>query len=159
MRAFPSEISIKSSTEMDVICSVIEQCDDSFDEPISQRKIYNSLVNKFISSAYFLYACNQEILGYISFYANDLVSKTAFISLIAVKPEYQNRHIGSQLLNECFSIAELKGMKQIQLEVLKRNISAIHFYERNGFSFLCEKSEESYIYQKNLESREKGYEQ
>lgn len=133
-----------------MICSIIEICDKAFEEPISQRDIYNKLIDKFVSSAYFLYAHNQEVLGYISFYANDFINRTAFISLIAVKPEFQNKHIGSRLLEECFKIAKSKGMETIQLEVLKTNSLAIRFYKRHSFSFLYEKGEESYIYQKNL---------
>ena len=136
--------------QKEMICSIIEICDKAFEEPISQRDIYNKLIDKFVSSAYFLYAHNQEVLGYISFYANDFINRTAFISLIAVKPEFQNKHIGSRLLEECFKIAKSKGMETIQLEVLKTNSLAIRFYKRHSFSFLYEKGEESYIYQKNL---------
>ena len=67
-----------------------------------------------------------------------------------MKPEFQNKHIGSRLLEECFKIAKSKGMETIQLEVLKTNSLAIRFYKRHSFSFLYEKGEESYIYQKNL---------
>lgn len=97
-----------------------------------------------------MYAYNgKQVLGYCAFYANDSDTQNAYISLIAVRPESQNLHVGSQLLKVCEEIAECRGMCCCLLEVKKNNFSAIRFYQANGFVFLNER-ENSLLMKKQL---------
>lgn len=115
------------------IDKVIRICDDAFHSPVVKRDNYRELLDKFSSSASFICAYNREVLGYAVFYANDYKSKTAYVSLIAVRPEFQRLRIGSAILNTCQDIAMIHGMHTLLLEVDIDNEKGISFYRRHGF--------------------------
>lgn len=52
-----------------------------------------------------------------------------------IKKERRNQGIGSVVLGKCIDTAR-KNKKALQLTVFKKNIGAIRFYERYGFSIL-----------------------
>ena len=52
-----------------------------------------------------------------------------------VKKDRRNQGIGSIVLGRCIDTAR-KNKKPIQLTVFKKNIGAVRFYERYGFSIL-----------------------
>lgn len=55
---------------------------------------------------------------------------------IGVKKEYQDRHIGSLLLEKAVDWAKKKGMDRIELKVYTFNEHADLFYEKKGFKDL-----------------------
>ena len=112
---------------------IIELCDTAFLEKIRSRADYSTLVSKINAAAEFFVAYNENVLGYAAMYANDISTKTAYITLIGVRTEYQNNHVGKSLLMECLNIAKIRGMKKLRLEVLSDNLNAIRFYKKNGF--------------------------
>lgn len=75
-----------------------------------------------------------QIAGAISFYSNDAVNLEAFVTLLAVAPEWQRRGVGSALLEEAKAASVESGMKRMRLEVRKDNPSAATFYTCMGFS-------------------------
>lgn len=123
---------------------VIRCCDNAFNESVSNREVYVNLIDKIYQKGRFLYAHNDEILGYCAFYANDREGKKAYISLLAVAPRYQKIHIGTKLLNETLMEMRKYGMEQCQLEVRKNNLKAIRFYELNHF-LIIEERNNSYL--------------
>lgn len=74
---------------------------------------------------------NSEIAGVAVMYANDLKSKTAFITFIATKEQFRGKHIATNLLTECFKVAKSEGMKYIEIET--NNLIARECYLRVGF--------------------------
>lgn len=78
----------------------------------------------------------KDTFGVLIFYANDVKTKTAYISLIGTKAEYRRQRLGEWLLNQCISISKKRGMKYLKLEVDSDNTNAKQFYERNGFAYL-----------------------
>lgn len=108
---------------------------------MKEREEYGELLGKLSNYAYVAYAYRKNILGYIAFYANSL--DKAYISLIAVNPQYQKQHIGSYLLGYCEEIVRNKAISKIQLEVKKDNKSAIAFYQKKGFQWEMDKDEKS----------------
>ena len=76
---------------------------------------------------------SDEAIGFFALYANDYKSKIAYLTQIAILPEYQGCGIGKLLLDECIKNAVNRGMDKIRLEVLDTNIQAISFYQRNAF--------------------------
>lgn len=84
----------------------------------------------------------ERILGFIAFYANDPKKENAFLTMILISTEAQNRGIGKFLLD--FSIQQIrkKGFKQYNLEVLKSNTKAISFYR--SFDFIITKENETF---------------
>ena len=113
--------------------AVVRCCDGAFENPVTQRIIYPGLLKKIHQKGKFIFACDGNSLGYCAFYANDAERRTAYISLIAVAPEYQKKHIGGKLLRESFEIMRTYGMEHCMLEVRKNNKNAIQFYKKNQF--------------------------
>ncbi|MEE9150768.1 MAG: GNAT family N-acetyltransferase [Thermoplasmata archaeon] len=62
--------------------------------------------------------------------------KEARILLMAVRPIYRNRDIGTMLLNEFISRCVRLDLKAVNLEVRISNEKAIRFYDTKGFNFI-----------------------
>lgn len=71
-----------------------------------------------------------EEVAACSVYCN---SEVAFITSIAVKREYRNKHIGSILMNEVIRHCKERKCVEIQLEVYDENRYARMFYMNKGF--------------------------
>lgn len=141
----------------DVTCNTVEkrmaleQCDDAFTLSVVKREGFEGLFEKIDSNADFIIARQgRECLGFAAMYANDFENRSAYITLFAVRQNYQKRHIGTLLMKKCIDVAEKKGMKEIRLEVLKRDAGPISFYQKMGFQYetdVCRESKKS-IYMK-----------
>jgi len=77
-----------------------------------------------------------ETVGFVSFYANDRVSNSAYISLIATSPNHRNKGVGKLLLNEVYKFASAEKYDRIRLKVYKSNLQALRFYLHNSFSIV-----------------------
>ncbi len=90
-----------------------------------------------------VFALMEESLpiGVIAFYANDDISKKAFITSVLVSPERKGQGIGKRLMTEAEAFCKSKGFAGLRLEVNKKNTSAIGFYEKLGYSYLKDSSE------------------
>lgn len=143
-----SKCNFDIACEKSLIDNIIQDCDTAFETPIKLRNDYNVLLDKLTSNACVLYAYRENILGYIAFYANR--PEEAYISLIAIKPEYQGDGIGSYLLKVSEIIIKERGISKIKLEVRKNNKSAIGFYKHLGFNIISDASDESYYMEKKL---------
>jgi ribosomal-protein-alanine N-acetyltransferase len=89
-----------------------------------------------------------RLQGFISYYNNDPDKENAFLTLIAIHPDFQGKGLGKKLLS--FSIADLeqKKFKNYSLEVLKDNTIAIALYESFGFKI---KEDRDLVWLMNLE--------
>lgn len=74
-----------------------------------------------------------EAAGLAVIYANDPVSRTAYVTLFGVKEAWQRRRVGSKLLEACEALARERGMERFRLEVTDSNLKAVRFYSRAGF--------------------------
>ncbi|MFM6935311.1 MAG: N-acetyltransferase family protein [Flavobacteriales bacterium] len=89
----------------------------------------------------FYFACQEEeILGYLKLNEGEAQTESRKetsleIERIYVRSSHQRRGIGQFLLDQAIQIAKAKGLKLIWLGVWEHNLSAIRFYERNGFEF------------------------
>lgn len=119
------------------------------------EKIYsifskNELIKKHILSAeeimeyskkignngFLFVAClDCEILGFICGYANDVISKKAFVSFLYIEKSngFQNAIIVRKLFNECQKYIKEKGMNCIRAEVFDDNEYAQKIYDSIGF--------------------------
>ena len=139
------QINTKQIKEM-----IITECDTAFDNHISKRNNYEELVNKINNYAEFYAAqYKNKYVGFAAMYNNDSINNIAYITLIGVLKEYQNMHIGSQLIDTCFKNAIKRGKTKIKLQVNPNNSKAINFYKYKGFSFEDEHNENLYM-SKNL---------
>lgn len=137
-------------TEKNEQYKVIELCDEALSRPVLKRENFNELFMKWNSAANFIVAYNSGIVGYAVVYANDFISNTGYISMIAVKPSFQNMHIGNSLLINAEMLAMEHGIKYMKLEVAKTNSNAIRFYIKNGYREIPEVREFSVYMVKDL---------
>lgn len=77
----------------------------------------------------------ENNIGLLALYNNDLLTRTAYISSIGVLSSFHGRGIGRMLIARAFASCQKSGMTNIRLEVSKENIDAICFYQKHGFVF------------------------
>lgn len=72
----------------------------------------------------------QEVIAYVGV----IDTQTDYnIMGIAVQEEYQNKGIGTQLINYLKNFGKEKNVQTISLEVDEKNLVAINFYKKMGF--------------------------
>jgi Acetyltransferases len=134
------------------IFSLLKEFDKDFYPPISsQVKDLNRYAAKLKKNALVYAAQSDRTLGFIAFYANDKITRTAYIAFLGVHPFAQNNHIGKMLINLCFAVAEHKGMAFVKIEVKQQNKNAIRFYIKNGYEHNMRASNDSIYMIKTLE--------
>lgn len=110
---------------------------------INSLEITDYAYKLFNNSCVFV-AEDSEIVGFISFYANDVINKVAYINQLAIEQAYQNKGIGNILMKYSLTMSKEFGMTKAKLEVAKKNKKAINFYLRNGFIINDVTSDKSY---------------
>ena len=119
---------------------------------LSEESIIYDLNNK--NCYYYIAKVNDECVGYIA--SCFMVDHFDILSIV-VNKEYRQNGIASKLLNTLFNkTLELK-VRDVFLEVRLSNITAIKFYEKNGFnkisirkSYYKNPTEDAYILKKEL---------
>lgn len=128
--------------------NIFQMCACAFLDPSGHTE---ALIDKICSYAEFFAAYSREVpCGYIAFYANDLETRTAYITMLAVQPVFQGMGIGKLLVEEAFRVAGEKGMESMRLEVVSDNCNAIRFYRRNGFVYEAEAGNHSEFMRRTL---------
>lgn len=126
------------------IRAVICEMDDVFLRSVVNRSGFDELVDKIADKAVVMAVYfDGRVVGFCAFYMNDFVSRTAYITLIAVKEECQNMRIGTMLIQYVKAAACVNGIHKIRLEVERENIRGIRFYKRNLFEVEGRASEDS----------------
>ncbi len=145
------DLIIKQITNKKEILKILHEFDKVFSPPISEKvEDTCNYANKLYENAYVYVARTDKNLGFVTVYANDYNSKTAYISFIGVKEKARNMKIGKKLLEVCNKKAVEQGMEFMKLEVQKDNFIAREFYKKNGFSILGEASSKSLYMIKEL---------
>ena len=104
---------------------LIKELEDTFNK---QNIIEDFNNNAF--SRYFIYKENENILGFINYY--DLYDRFE-IAYIEVKEEYQNKKIGSKLMEHLIEKGNNQKIYNITLEVNINNVYAIKLYRKYDF--------------------------
>ena len=102
----------------------------------SEEKLKQELEDP--NSEFYFFETDDILLGYMKLNFNE--SQIEFkepdameIERIYILQEYQNRQLGTFLLNQAIEMARSKAMRYIWLGVWEKNLKAIAFYQRNGF--------------------------
>ena len=143
-------VEIKKNNEME---KILLECGDS----IYNKEIYNDLFIKSYSKKIYKYGnfkviknSKRDLLGFITFYDNDHINKTAFLSMIIIKKEHQHKGYGKIILEDLIKSCKEKEMGFLQLEVADTNTNAIQFYEKIGFELKQRKTGNTSIYELEL---------
>lgn len=112
----------------------LKKIDSLFPIKLSDKTDLSNLTEKFLSlGTIFSISENNEIVGLIAGYNNDILNHNAYISVLAVLPEYQGRGYASTLLIEFEKICKQKNMRRIEVYTHKTNFGAIKMYKKNNY--------------------------
>ncbi|WP_310601973.1 ribosomal protein S18-alanine N-acetyltransferase [Anaerosporobacter sp.] len=107
---------------------VVEMEKNIFSDPWSRTSFLDSLNQDMCM--YLVVSKQEEIVAYSGVY---VIQDEGQITNVAVKADYRNEHIATDMLNELIKRAEDKGAQDFTLEVRESNGAAIHLYEKLGF--------------------------
>lgn len=82
--------------------------------------------------------CADTLVGFCACYMNDLTTRTAYITHIAIVPAYRSCGYGKQLLEQTINTARELGFVRICLEVLKTNTPAFQMYQSFHFHIIAD---------------------
>ena len=88
----------------------------------------------------FIYKINGKFIGEIAyvFEMNDcdytIPDKRIYISRLIVKKEYRNQGVGGILIDYILQEIKNMGYKEATIGVDKYNVSALHLYQKKGFT-------------------------
>lgn len=109
---------VAEAARLEIVC---------FSSPWSENALAEELKNE---NSHFLAAVSHELLGYIGVQE---ICGEAYITNVAVFPEFRKSGIGRALLNAAVIGAKSRGCEFITLEVRESNIPAIMLYESEEF--------------------------
>ena len=123
---------VSDSCSLEELLLFFKQVESDFSPPLFQRIDANAFVAKVLEYAT-INTCrlNNELIGTIIFYANDLIKKEAYITFLAVDSFHRGQHIASQLLQSASEEAKSKGMTKISVSTCYSEV--VRFYQNNGF--------------------------
>lgn len=125
---------IQQINNREEIKSIIELFKDEF-STLPGRVSLDAYSEKLSRWAHVAKLCEtDEPVGIAAVYMNDYMQRTAYISLIGILEEYQDRGYGRKLMEYCIKKSIKAGMTTIALEVDLTNYKAINFYLKNGFA-------------------------
>lgn len=131
-----AEITDLSQCDENQLVAFIRDMDKFFKPSIAARTDLNQYVQKLKANGVVLGTIDsdQGVTSLVGFYANDPVSRTAFITYVAVNPELQGKQVGKTLVKQAMTLAALKGMKAIKVSTWAENLGALKVYQRLGFN-------------------------
>lgn len=117
-----------------IVNSLLRKIDESFPISLSVKTNLDELASKYLHSGYVCMALDDGIpIGMIGFYANDMVGKVAYMSVLGVVEAYQHQGIAKRMVNYSLAICKAKGMTSCFLYTHITNIGAIAMYQKLGF--------------------------
>jgi len=129
----PNTLSVKVNAEE--ISNFINLMDEHFSPPISMRVDIPDYASKLSKKArLFSFKIDEQLSALIAFYCNDMVTKNAYISYLAVSPVCTGRGIAAKLLEACIEKCIEENMQAIYVETWFENTTVINLYEKYGFA-------------------------
>lgn len=129
----------------------LKKIDKDFPIHLSDRVDIYQYIDKILKNGYgIIYKDNKKIVATILFYANDIKSKEAYISLIGVDKKYRRMHLANNLLDEALKIIVENGCRKVKLYTHKTNDGAKKMYVNKGFELVDSDREHSVCFIKKL---------
>lgn len=132
------------------VLALLNQCENSFDPPLSQNIPYtvSDYAKKLSEFAWFVICVeDDEIIGFTAYYLNQ-EGGFAYIPQIWVADSYQRKGMGGRMLDVLINEAP-PFISAIRLEVRKNNEKAVSFYCKSGF-MVIEADEKKFLLEKKL---------
>lgn len=116
--------------KLDDLEDVLQVEKESFPTPWSREAFQNELTQNHFAH-YMIAEMDGEMAGYCGMW---MIVDEAHITNIAVRPKFQGKKIGEQLLREMMKMAKWLGAARMTLEVRISNKIAQNLYAKLGFS-------------------------
>jgi len=125
----------KSGLKLSEIVLLMAAAGDELPDPLSKRVDVSAYTKKLLErgSLFVVLSDNGDPAGIMGFYANDQETKSAFLSILSLLPEFHNMGTGRKLMEILVSECKKAGMNEIFLKVSRENSDAIAYYEAMGF--------------------------
>ena len=94
----------------------------------------------------------DETVGFCAYYANDIVTRRGYLSMIVVSRSVRGQGVGSRLMEAMIADCKSKGMRSVCLEVADDNPVAIEFYLNRGFRKARRLSGTTCLYARGIEA-------
>ncbi len=132
--------SCKPKTEV-VVCKekeklirFLERIDEQLVTSLSARVEFTDFAEKVLNKGnVFVIEKDGEITSAVLFYDNDLIKKSAYVTLLGTLPEAQGKRHASVLMHAMETKARINGMQKVYLDTDLSNTKAIAFYSKNGY--------------------------
>lgn len=116
------------------ITKFVFQQDKTFPVSLSERTDIKKFVEKIVTKSIIVKAIsNDEIIGMISFYANDKIKFKGYLTFLAVSIEYRNKGVASSLIDIMLNILKKEKIVRVELTTEIDNGAARKLYEQKGF--------------------------
>ena len=116
--------------------------DTLFPVPLSKKQDLDTFVDKLLEKAILCVAWEGErIVALVAGYADNVIDRLGYISIVATLPEAQGRGLASEKVQEFLDIARDKGLRGVHLYAVPDNLPAIKMYKKLGFEVYCPKNE------------------
>lgn len=131
------------------IKQLLEEIDNEFTPRLSQRLNIDEYVDKIILKSMILPVYDCGVLNaFISFYCNDQLDKTAYLTMIAVRSAFRKKGIAKLLLDYATGFLKRAGFEKFLLEVHRQNVNAIRLYQQTGFTVFKESGDVYFMVKK-----------
>jgi len=111
---------------------LLERFDTAFSPSLHEGIDFDLYSKKLSENAYFILTeQDSQLIGFVAYYKN-LEGKFLYVPFTAVHPDGRHKHIGHKMFTQLKDHLNNQYL-QIKLEVLKNNVYARSFYEREGF--------------------------
>lgn len=120
------EIRLAMTKDIPALLEIEQEC---FIKPWGEKDLYYEINENPVSTVLILEE-NKAILGYLSYW---ITFDSATVAQIAIRKNYQGRHLSDHLMEEMIDDCYAKRVMNITLEVRVSNVKAIGLYEKYGF--------------------------
>lgn len=116
------------------LAAIIRKVSNDYPIPITDKVDIDEYAKRILEDGHVI-VCEygKEIVGFVTFYANNLTGKEGSFSLLGILRKFRRHNIASNLFKLSFDIMKSKGMKTAFSYTHKKNIAAINFHKRMGF--------------------------
>jgi len=73
----------------------------------------------------------DQLVGLVTFYCNDLESRTAYLSWTGVDPDYRGRGISIRLISKCLEKCRNAGMQRLNVDTWDTHDQMIGIYQKH----------------------------
>lgn len=133
-----------NSTSYEELFEFIKSSDFEFNPSLSSRVNLQDYAKKLHDNGSLFEAyIDGKLVALVAMYANDNVTKKAYITYVYCKKEYRKLGIANQLIKNAFEKLKENNFKSVSLEVTTDNIPAVNLYKKFGFEITNLQSQNS----------------